>query len=170
MKRTAAIIIVLLLSLTSCGSYEIDNDNYSVPYKAYSSYATTEKTSKSSSKVTDKSVDKTGESTGKTSVENTNEKDNSEDRLKDNKIILINTDKNKVSVTAKTEITLTETASTEPGTTQLAPLGDSETAYITNYGKKYHRKNCGYLYKSATPIKVSLAKEKGYSSCSKCKS
>ncbi len=64
--------------------------------------------------------------------------------------------------------TLATTTTLPTETTTLAPLKDTDTAYITKYGKKYHRENCGYLYKSKIPIIVGEAKEKGYSPCTLC--
>ena len=44
----------------------------------------------------------------------------------------------------------------------------SQTVYITQTGKKYHRDGCGYLSKSKIPISLSKAKEQGYTPCSRC--
>ena len=54
-------------------------------------------------------------------------------------------------------------------TTTLAPLLDTDICYITNKGKKFHRKDCRYLYKSKIEIIVKDAKEQGFSPCSVCK-
>ncbi len=40
--------------------------------------------------------------------------------------------------------------------------------YITNTGSKYHVDGCQYLSKSKIPIKLSEAKARGYTPCSKC--
>ncbi len=45
---------------------------------------------------------------------------------------------------------------------------ESETVYITNSGKKYHRDGCGYLSKSKIAISLDDAKARGYTPCSRC--
>ncbi|HBG27471.1 MAG: hypothetical protein A2Y10_02760 [Planctomycetes bacterium GWF2_41_51] len=45
---------------------------------------------------------------------------------------------------------------------------DETTVYVTKSGTKYHTKDCRFLRKSSTPIKLSEAKTK-YSPCSVCK-
>ncbi|MDD5135170.1 MAG: thermonuclease family protein [Phycisphaerae bacterium] len=40
--------------------------------------------------------------------------------------------------------------------------------YITTAGKKYHRSSCSFLRKSSIPIKLSEAKARGYTPCSRC--
>ena len=42
------------------------------------------------------------------------------------------------------------------------------TVYITDTGRKYHSEDCSYLTKTAQPIGVIDAKEKGYTPCSRC--
>lgn len=44
----------------------------------------------------------------------------------------------------------------------------SITVYITDYGSKYHRWGCQYLWDSANPISLSSALSNGYAACSKC--
>ena len=64
----------------------------------------------------------------------------------------------------------TESVSAEPESTDvLEPLKDTDTAYITNTGNRYHRKGCRYLAKSCVEIIVGDAKEKGYTPCKVCK-
>jgi competence protein ComEC len=41
--------------------------------------------------------------------------------------------------------------------------------YITKTGKKYHKDGCSYLRYSKIRIRLSEAKRKGYTPCSKCK-
>lgn len=41
--------------------------------------------------------------------------------------------------------------------------------YITNTGKKYHRKGCRYLKKSKKKIRLKRAKALGYKPCKVCK-
>lgn len=63
----------------------------------------------------------------------------------------------------------TTTQPTATATTTLAPLKDTDIAYITANGDRFHRKNCRYLYKSSIEIIVADAKEQGYTPCSVCK-
>lgn len=49
------------------------------------------------------------------------------------------------------------------------PQAQDKTVYITNTGKMYHVDGCSSLSKSKISIKLSEAKAKGYSPCSKCK-
>lgn len=44
----------------------------------------------------------------------------------------------------------------------------SETVYITQTGKKYHRAGCRHLQKSQIPISLDDAKTKGYTACKSC--
>lgn len=41
--------------------------------------------------------------------------------------------------------------------------------YIAKAGKKYHNKGCSYLKNGSTKIKLTVAKSKGYTPCSRCK-
>ena len=41
--------------------------------------------------------------------------------------------------------------------------------YVTQTGKKYHRKGCAHLRKSSIPMRLSEAKRRGYTPCSHCK-
>jgi micrococcal nuclease len=41
--------------------------------------------------------------------------------------------------------------------------------YVTRTGRKYHRKGCAHLRKSAIPMRLSEAKRRGYTPCSHCK-
>jgi septal ring factor EnvC (AmiA/AmiB activator) len=52
--------------------------------------------------------------------------------------------------------------------TTPAPVPKPITVYVTNTGKKYHRDGCQYLSRSRIPIKLSEAKDQGYTPCSKC--
>lgn len=47
------------------------------------------------------------------------------------------------------------------------PVADP-TVYVTESGKKYHKKDCR-LKKGSTGIKLSAAKKKGYKPCEVCK-
>lgn len=42
------------------------------------------------------------------------------------------------------------------------------TVYITDYGSKYHRQGCQYLWDSSNAVTLSNAKAWGYSPCSVC--
>ncbi|MCB2358761.1 hypothetical protein [Clostridium estertheticum] len=44
----------------------------------------------------------------------------------------------------------------------------SYTVYITNTGKKYHKKGCRYLKKSSIAVKKSSILSKGYTACKIC--
>ena len=44
----------------------------------------------------------------------------------------------------------------------------SDTVYITESGKKYHRDGCRYLSKSKIEISLEKATNQGYKPCSKC--
>lgn len=45
---------------------------------------------------------------------------------------------------------------------------NSETVYVTDTGKKYHKDGCGYLSESKHPIDMDAAIAKGYDPCSRC--
>ena len=64
-----------------------------------------------------------------------------------------------------TEKTTKDKATANKATTDNT---NSETVYITKSGKKYHRATCSYLTSSKIEIKLSEAKQKGYSPCSRC--
>lgn len=44
----------------------------------------------------------------------------------------------------------------------------SDTVYVTNTGKKYHRGTCRWLSESKIPISREEAKRQGYAPCSEC--
>ena len=48
----------------------------------------------------------------------------------------------------------------------LVPI--SVKVYVTDYGSKYHRWGCQYLWDSANAISLSQAISRGYTACSKC--
>lgn len=41
--------------------------------------------------------------------------------------------------------------------------------YVTKHGKKYHRESCSYLRQSKIKIRLSEAKRRNYTACSRCK-
>lgn len=58
-------------------------------------------------------------------------------------------------------------AASDPAQEEPSPT-QSETVYITQTGKKYHRAGCRHLQKSQIPISLDDAKAKGYSACKSC--
>jgi competence protein ComEC len=54
-----------------------------------------------------------------------------------------------------------------PTTSRVARV--EKTVYITRTGKKYHRADCRYLAQSKIPIKLSEAKDQGYTPCKVCR-
>lgn len=200
-------MLIICLSLCSCGSYKIENNNYSVPYldgtttKNPFSVSSPIETGKSDSTKTVKDKCKTNTRTKigkketkvvdaknrlskKTAIKGAGNKNNTNGKGENNRVgigsgnvsgqkvdknngenVGVNSggsyEKNPEQTLATTEVLTTEA-------TTLAPLKDTDTAYITKYGKKYHRADCGYLYKSKIAILVGEAKEKGYVPCSVC--
>jgi hypothetical protein len=57
----------------------------------------------------------------------------------------------------------------KPGQESGENNADAPFVYITKTGKKYHREYCSSLRKSKIEIKLSEAKRRGYTPCSKCK-
>ena len=187
MKRLYFSIITLLvvILISSCGGIQSDNINYT-KYNGYSSTSkTTEKSTKPSTN-TRKSESVVSKATVKNSVNKTNIfSDNKNDVNKSknikekrknttvvDKIGYNNADNFKISTTVieKTELFKERIKTkTTVQTTSLPPLLDTDFCYITENGKKFHRKNCRYLYKSNIKIIVKEAKEKGFSPCSVCK-
>jgi len=53
-------------------------------------------------------------------------------------------------------------------TSVLLAVKKDVTVYITNTGKKYHKSTCSYLRKSKIKIKLSAAKKRYYTACSRC--
>ena len=49
------------------------------------------------------------------------------------------------------------------------PAPQSQTVYVTRYGNRYHRANCGYLTRTQRPIGISAAREAGYTPCKVCR-
>ncbi len=49
------------------------------------------------------------------------------------------------------------------------PNEDSDTVYVTEAGKKYHRSSCHHLNKSCISISRKDAIARGYTPCSVCK-
>ncbi len=60
-------------------------------------------------------------------------------------------------------------AAPDPAPSEQSPSpAQSETVYITQTGKKYHRAGCRHLQKSQIPISLDDAKAKGYTACKSC--
>jgi len=55
-----------------------------------------------------------------------------------------------------------------PKTSPYTPDPPDPTVYTTNTGSKYHSAGCQYLSKSCIPIKLSAAKARGLTPCSRC--
>lgn len=53
-------------------------------------------------------------------------------------------------------------------TTQASTTSKKEYVYITESGKKYHKKECRYVQSNAKKITLKEAKEQGYDPCSAC--
>ncbi len=187
MKRLYFSIITLLvvILISSCGGIQSDNINYT-KYNGYSSTSkTTEKSTKPSTNtsklesVVSKSTVKNSDN--KTNIFSDNKNGvNKSKKLKEkrkNTTVVdkigynnVNNFKTSTTVIEKTEL-LKERIKTKTTvqTTSLSPLLDTDFCYITENGKKFHRENCRYLYKSNIKIIVKEAKEKGFSPCSVCK-
>jgi len=64
------------------------------------------------------------------------------------------------------------TAAAPPATAPAPPPGADEKqdvlVYATASGTKYHRAGCSYLRSSSIPMKLSEAKAKGLTPCSRC--
>jgi len=54
-------------------------------------------------------------------------------------------------------------------TSDRTKTGGGITVYVTKHGRKYHRKDCQHVRKSAIPMTLKEAKAKGYTPCSRCK-
>ncbi len=57
---------------------------------------------------------------------------------------------------------------TKPTPESVVEAPKSQTVYITDTGKKYHRDGCQYLSKSKHAIDLEKAISSGYTACSKC--
>lgn len=82
---------------------------------------------------------------------------------------LQNLQQQKKSETSKSTYSSNSKSTKSNSTQQNSQTNNStETVYITNTGKKYHRSGCSYL-KSSTRINKSEAVKRGYTPCSRCK-
>lgn len=63
-----------------------------------------------------------------------------------------------------------ETSSSSDQTSSTSSKSEQQTitVYITDYGSKYHRQGCQYLWDSSNAVTLSNAKSWGYSPCSVC--
>jgi len=67
------------------------------------------------------------------------------------------------------ELEVPSPAAPDPAPAEPSPSPvQSETVYITQTGKKYHRAGCRHLQKSQIPISLDDAKAKGYTACKSC--
>lgn len=70
---------------------------------------------------------------------------------------------------ASAEAEVPSPAAPDPAPSEPSPSpAQSETVYITQTGKKYHRAGCRHLQKSQIPISLDDAKAKGYTACKSC--
>lgn len=62
------------------------------------------------------------------------------------------------------------TNQSEETSTQTSSTSEQQTitVYITDYGSKYHRQGCQYLWDSSNAVTLSNAKAWGYTPCSVC--
>lgn len=186
MKRLYFSIITLLVVVlvSSCGGVESENINYT----KYNGYSTTSKTTQKSTTLST-NTRKLKTIVQKSTIENTINKTiivtenkvgvSKSNKLKEkrkntviNKTGYNNVDDLKISTTTfeKTETSKERIKNkTTVQTTSLPPLLDTDFCYITENGKKFHRENCRYLYKSNIKIIVKDAKDKGFKPCSVCK-
>jgi competence protein ComEC len=50
-----------------------------------------------------------------------------------------------------------------------ASADDDTIVYVTEHGKKYHRKDCAYVRNGSSALKLKDARARGCTPCSKCK-
>jgi hypothetical protein len=50
----------------------------------------------------------------------------------------------------------------------FAPISGGDKVYVTEGGKKYHKKNCSIVKTGKTETVLAEAKKKGYTACSVC--
>jgi hypothetical protein len=48
-------------------------------------------------------------------------------------------------------------------------LANAQTVYVTEKGKKYHKKNCSVVPEGKRGISLAEAKKQGYEPCASCK-
>lgn len=53
--------------------------------------------------------------------------------------------------------------------TEREEAAQNVTVYVTQHGRKYHRKDCQYVKGGAIPVTLEEAKAKGYTPCLRCK-
>ena len=95
--------------------------------------------------------------------------ENLENEKNELKTQLQNLQQQKKSETSNSTYSSNSKSSKSNSTQQNSQTNNStETVYITNTGKKYHRSGCSYL-KSSTRINKSEAVKRGYTPCSRCK-
>jgi endonuclease YncB( thermonuclease family) len=67
------------------------------------------------------------------------------------------------------QTTIGAPAAHESPTSRASTRADDPIVYVTETGKKYHRKGCQHLRKSCIPLRLSQAKQRGYTPCARCK-
>ena len=51
----------------------------------------------------------------------------------------------------------------------LALISEAQTVYVTDGGKKYHKKNCSVVKEGKKGMELAEAKKQGYTACAVCK-
>jgi hypothetical protein len=51
----------------------------------------------------------------------------------------------------------------------ISNLANAQTVYVTEKGKKYHKKNCSVVSEGKKGITLADAKKQGYAPCNVCK-
>lgn len=51
----------------------------------------------------------------------------------------------------------------------LSHFASAQTVYVTESGKKYHKKNCSIVNEGKKGLELAEAKKQGYEPCSVCK-
>ena len=168
MKKLILFIVSLCVLVTSCGGEPICDTGYTTVLVC-------ETFSKKETSSTEESVTQT-EKTEKTRKVKNNDK-SSNDKTDVLKAVVnkepTETTRNNLensanSITKESASTFTsETTTTEEPT--LNTLADTDTAYITQNGERYHRADCHYLLQSRIKTTVGEAKKQGYTACKVCK-
>ena len=168
MKKLIFLPVLLCLILISCGA---NDSNSNIDLRQYS--AKTELVLTKNPTTTTKSLETTSEQTSKNNPKKKQTAQKANDikkpsttlQHKESHISSLVTPNTQNSETISQTTTQIETSTTEI----LEKLKDTDIAYITKSGNRYHRKDCYYLQKSCFEILVKEAKEKSYTPCKICK-
>ena len=179
MKKLILFIVSLCVLVTSCGGEPICDTGYTTVLvcETFSKKETDEskRTSQKETSSTEESVTQT-EKTEKSRKVKNNDKSSTDktDVLKavvnkePTETTRNNLENSANSITKESASTFTsETTTTEQ--TTLNTLADTDTAYITQNGERYHRADCHYLLQSRIKTTVGEAKKQGYTACKVCK-